>query len=319
MALRQPDVPRINASLTTSLGYLRPLELDGIVITCRRIHLGTGIYPAGRKVALHRHDDLQVEYAVSGEFRFADAQSEIRLGPGQCLVIPPGMPHQWSCTRRGALLGAELTVTGASADAFREDLEQSLRESIRRVEDPRIAIWGGQILETAAEPAPYAWRRAIIGSLLHPWFAQILKRTMSIEPWRQAVPYTKPTAGDRNRLLVRQALDFLQANYAMPIGLQEIADHHGITPRHLTRLFRQYGQASVNTNLQQIRLRRARELLASSTACSIKEIAYRCGFTSPSYFTHCFRKAFGRRPGEVADAAAAGLETGDTRQGGRTG
>ena len=304
-AISQGDIPKINANLATSLGYLRSLDLDGIVITCRRIHLGKGIYPAGKKVSFHRHDDLQIEYAVSGSFVFADSRSEVRLSAGHCLVVPPGLPHRWSCVRQGVLLGAELAVTGPSAPGFVESLRQALKNSILRIEDERIALWAGQMLDVAMQPVPYAWRRAMIGSLLHLWFAQIFKMTMPIEPWRQAVPYTKQTARDRRRLLDRQALDFMQANYGMPIGLRDIADHLGITPRHLTRLFGQYEQKSVNTNLLDIRLRRAREMLASPGSRSIKQVAFDCGFTSASYFTQCFKKAFGRLPRHVADAGAA--------------
>lgn len=305
MVLRQRDTPRVNAHLATSLGYLRPLELDGVTISCRRVHLGGGIQPAGKKVALHCHDDPQVEFAVSGAFLFVADRTEIRLRAGQCIVIPPGLPHGWRCVRRGALLGAELAVIGTAAAPFLRDFGRSLQGTFRRIDDPRLAAWARQMLDTALAPAPYAWRRAILGSLFHLWFALILKLSMPIEPWRQAVPYTKPTAGDRNRMLVRQALDFLQANYAMPIRLHKVADHFGISPRHLTRLFRQYGQVSVNTNLQDIRLRRARELLVTVPSSSIKEIAFLCGFSSPSYFTHCFRKTFGRLPSTITDAATA--------------
>jgi AraC-like DNA-binding protein len=302
--ISQSDVPKVNANLVTSIGYLRSLDLDGIVITCRRVHLGKGIYPAGKKVSVHRHDDLQIEYALAGSFVFADSKSEVRLSAGHCLVVPPGLPHRWSCVRQGMLLGAELAVAGPSAQGFLESLRQALKNSILRIEDERIALWAGQMLDVALQPVPYAWRRAMIGSLLHLWFAQILKMTMPIEPWRQAVPYTKQTAGDRSRLLVRQALDFMQANYGMTIGLKDIADQLGITPRHLTRLFRQYEQKSVNTNLLDIRLRRARELLTSPAGHSVKEVAYRCGFASPSHFTQCFRKGFGRLPSQVADASS---------------
>jgi AraC-like DNA-binding protein len=299
-----------NANLATSLGYLRPLELDGVILVCRRVHLGTGIYPAGKTVGLHRHDDLQVEFVLCGEFRFADERGESAVRPGQCVVIPAGVPHRWRCTRRGVLLGAELAATGASAAAFLRDLSRATQGSFGRIDDERLALWAGQILEIALQPPPYAWRRAMLGSLLHVWFAQILKRTMAIEPWRQAIPYTKPVPGDRQRLLVRQVRDFLQANYAMPIGLREVADHHGITPRHLTRLFRQYGQESVNATLLQIRLRRAHELLAAAPAISVKEVAFRTGFASASYFTQCFRKTFGRLPSRVADAASLALGDG---------
>ena len=50
--------------------------------------------------------------------------------------------------------------------------------------------------------------------------------------------------------------------------------------------------------LRQTRVERARELLLTSDK-SISEIAYACGFNAPSYFTKCFKDAYGLTPGEL--------------------
>ena len=46
-----------------------------------------------------------------------------------------------------------------------------------------------------------------------------------------------------------------------------------------------------------MRLQRARMLLAS-TEKSVSEIAYETGFSTPAYFTKCFRDAFGETPSD---------------------
>lgn len=50
--------------------------------------------------------------------------------------------------------------------------------------------------------------------------------------------------------------------------------------------------------VRETRLIRASQLLADSSL-SISEIAYRVGFSSPSYFTKCYRDLFGKSPTEV--------------------
>ncbi len=50
--------------------------------------------------------------------------------------------------------------------------------------------------------------------------------------------------------------------------------------------------------LRSARLHKGRELLLTTTK-SISEVAYAVGFTSPSYFTKCFKEEFGVLPGEV--------------------
>ena len=50
--------------------------------------------------------------------------------------------------------------------------------------------------------------------------------------------------------------------------------------------------------LRKARLNKALELLADPEL-TVSEIAYRVGFTSPSYFTKCFKDEYGKVPGEV--------------------
>jgi transcriptional regulator GlxA family with amidase domain len=51
--------------------------------------------------------------------------------------------------------------------------------------------------------------------------------------------------------------------------------------------------------IRSIRLRRAADLLTQD-AGSVSEIAYRVGFSTPTYFARCFREEFGCTPKEYA-------------------
>ena len=57
------------------------------------------------------------------------------------------------------------------------------------------------------------------------------------------------------------------------------------------------GQSPVEI-LREVRLRRADRLLAT-TEKTVAEIAYEVGFSSPSYFTKCYKDFFGRPPKEA--------------------
>ena len=52
--------------------------------------------------------------------------------------------------------------------------------------------------------------------------------------------------------------------------------------------------------LRKLRLKRSRELLLT-TEKTISEVAYEVGFTSPAYFTRCYREAFGETPTEMRE------------------
>ncbi|MDE6866621.1 MAG: helix-turn-helix transcriptional regulator, partial [Muribaculaceae bacterium] len=52
--------------------------------------------------------------------------------------------------------------------------------------------------------------------------------------------------------------------------------------------------------LRRLRLQRARDLVTTSEK-SISEIAYEVGFSTPAYFTKCFRDAYGETPTELRE------------------
>lgn len=56
--------------------------------------------------------------------------------------------------------------------------------------------------------------------------------------------------------------------------------------------------------LRNLRLKQARELL-TTTEKSISEIAYEVGFSTPAYFTRCYREAYDETPSELRDRIAS--------------
>lgn len=84
------------------------------------------------------------------------------------------------------------------------------------------------------------------------------------------------------------------------LSCEHVAAAAGISSRHLARLFAQEG-GTPNRYLQEKRLERARQLLASPSASrlDIAEIAYRHGFSSQSHFARAFKVRFGMTPSEA--------------------
>lgn len=52
--------------------------------------------------------------------------------------------------------------------------------------------------------------------------------------------------------------------------------------------------------IRNLRLKHARQLL-TSTEKSISEIAYECGFSTPAYFTRCYREIYGETPSDLRE------------------
>ncbi|MCB8932874.1 MAG: AraC family transcriptional regulator [Fimbriimonadaceae bacterium] len=101
-------------------------------------------------------------------------------------------------------------------------------------------------------------------------------------------------------MLARQ---MVEARFASAFTTRAVADELGLSEFHFARLFR----AAFDTPLRQfvigLRLDAARRLLESSKG-SVLEIALEVGYSSPSSFTHAFRRRFGVPPGAYRDQFA---------------
>ena len=81
------------------------------------------------------------------------------------------------------------------------------------------------------------------------------------------------------------------------LKMDDLGDELGISRVQLYRKVKVLTGLSPVDLLKQMRLERAKVLLNSSTK-TISEIAYEVGFSTPSYFTSCFKKQYGKLPME---------------------
>ena len=83
------------------------------------------------------------------------------------------------------------------------------------------------------------------------------------------------------------------------LGAATLCKECGISRSELYRKVRSLTGTSVNRYVRQLRLERAHVLLTQHSPQSVRQVAYEVGFSDPSYFTRCFKKAFGCTPGEL--------------------
>jgi len=83
----------------------------------------------------------------------------------------------------------------------------------------------------------------------------------------------------------------------------------GYSPSHLRRLFReQYGCSPVQY-FNQLKVQLAKEeLLRSASVQSIGQIAHRCGFSDPYYFSRVFKQVTGQTPSQFYEQSRQGLD-----------
>lgn len=91
-------------------------------------------------------------------------------------------------------------------------------------------------------------------------------------------------------------LEYVNSNYNGVIGLNECAAKLHLSPSHISRMFKKYTGESFITYLNELRIKKAMELLRE-TDLTIKEIAHRVGFNNLNYFHKSFKAITGVTPG----------------------
>lgn len=81
-------------------------------------------------------------------------------------------------------------------------------------------------------------------------------------------------------------------------GVSELADEMNMSRSNLLRKVKKESKLSVSQFIRQVRLKKAMDLLRSSTL-NVSEVSQQVGFNSTSYFIKCFREYYGYPPGEV--------------------
>jgi len=98
--------------------------------------------------------------------------------------------------------------------------------------------------------------------------------------------------------VIARSQDYIDRHYMDPsISLNSIAAQVNLSPCHFSAVFSQETGQTFKEYLTEIRIRKAKELLRTTTLKAF-EICYQIGYNDPHYFSHVFRKNTGLTPGE---------------------
>lgn len=105
-------------------------------------------------------------------------------------------------------------------------------------------------------------------------------------------------ANDLDKQFIEKILHYIESNLANPnLSVDELAHHAFLSKVQLYRKIKAMTGMSVIEFITSIRLKTAARMILEKRL-SFAQIAYETGFSSPSYFTKCFREHFGKTPSE---------------------
>ncbi len=111
-----------------------------------------------------------------------------------------------------------------------------------------------------------------------------------------AVLFTEnPKQAEEKSDLYRHILSVIHANIDKKLTVEKIGKLCFCSASTVSHVFRKRSGVSVQTYIQNLRMKQAEELLLE-TELSVTEIAYRCGFADANYFVYQFGKQKGAPP-----------------------
>ncbi|MEN9566964.1 MAG: hypothetical protein RLZZ69_2160, partial [Cyanobacteriota bacterium] len=123
---------------------------------------------------------------------------------------------------------------------------------------------------------------------------QLLWTLIALIQTQAKIPSIKDRRGKSEPQAVSQVKEYLQTNYAVNTSLSQLAALTHLSPFHLSRIFCQSVGLPLHMYLTQVRIFRAKKLLASGIA--IAQVAQEVGFAHQSHLNRHFKRIIGVTP-----------------------
>lgn len=298
----------LNTGTTSNTILGHKYEKAGSILLASSVGLGWG---STLTAELRRHESLsgaafiqpvnEVAIAVAG-------QAEIRRradGAEQRFISQPGI----ACLCPKGVSVRYLNITGEKLDMVHlylsKDMSGGLNSEDENVEDAGLLYTGGicdplvhQMGLAIAEELQAGTKsgQIIFDTLSLALSARILQRHTRSSDWCRSADYieSQKTKG-LDALRLERVIAFMHANISNDISLSDLANVSCLSLYHFARAFKLSTQLSPMIYFSQMRLNRAKELLAHSNI-SIDDLAEAVGYSSGANLARAFKKNAGVSP-----------------------
>lgn len=236
----------------------------------------------------HWHDSYLIGFTEQGVQQFHCRRALFSSVPGQTFFLEPGDIHDGHAPTPGGFTYSTLYLEPAWLEkALPALFEQAPADCLPGVprtqpDDPGLLPCIANALQALSDNEPRMVRDAALDALL-----ERISRSLH---WRQRLPGNPQIAS-----VALRARDYLHAHFHENMGLDELARVCGVDRFRLSRAFKAAFGIAPHGYLIQLRLVRARRLLALGT--SPADVASDLGFADQSHLGRWFRRANGLTPG----------------------
>jgi AraC-like DNA-binding protein len=261
-------------------------DLGGVSLL--RAEFGTMSFPR------HVHSELVIAITEEGAGRCVTRGVSDVGTSRSIMVFNPGEPHAGGVTGNTTWRYRGLYLTDATFTEICENVGERPATtpyfSNSVVRDGQLA----DLLVQAHRALEARDARLTREGLFLAGIARLLQRHGEPRP-------ASPNAGSEQGP-VRRALDYMRANLAFDLSINELAACAGLSQFHFIRCFRKLTGLPPHACLTQLRLDQARRLLAVGK--SPADVALAVGFYDQSHLIKHFKRIYGITPGQYAAALA---------------
>ena len=234
---------------------------------------------------LHSHPHYEIYFLYEGSRSFFIENTLYSITAPAVLVVPPFAMHK---TEGGAFRRINIYVTESMLDNFQKEVLTSLSLSFVPLSEEQTQSLRGVLSLSLDHPLPEEQAHEVDKAKFD-YFILMLYHFAE-----NRLPQSKENAGQASPL-VTKAINYMNANYAEPLTLDDLADRIYATKQTLNYHFKKDLGCTPMNYLLRLRLTKVKELLATSNK-SIEEIAELCGFSSGNYLTLIFKQKEGISP-----------------------
>lgn len=219
----------------------------------------------------------------TGYYSINGGESRI-VNPGQMLIIPPGVAHNYGASDKDPWSIFWMHVKGMYFDSFYENWAPPELVRISDMSGERIRELFCQCFYILK--MPYQWEEFL-------YLCQLAATVISL------IPGASKRSSDHLSLNsgrgIELAISFMKTHLHQSITLEELASAAGFSPSHLHHLFRKSsGYAPIEYFLRMKIQAAAKDIFFSDL--TIRKIAEVYGIEDPYYFSRLFKKIIGLPP-----------------------
>ena len=252
----------------------------------------------GSHYDLHTHECFTFVLIKAGRSAFRYRGGRVPMGPGAVIAILPGEPHACLLEPGDDLAYSQFYLDSAWLAALLAG---------DRGRTPDFTALDAGVFTDPGSVRSFLRLEALVGSGLPAVEKDALFREHMrgiLEPVLAQAPGVRPVPSPRRALDRRRGIlaarEHLAANLERPVPLDELAGVAGLSSGHLVRAFRSTLGLPPHAYQNQLRVERAKGLLAAGLP--IAQVAQDTGFTDQSHFHRTFVRFVAATPGQYQAA-----------------